>query len=106
VVPALSFLIVGITAFATGSLVSGLVILTPIAISLATGLGANLTLTIAACLGGAMFGDQCSPLSDIVIEASMGAGVDVSDLARAQILYKGGFFVLAFLMYIIGGYVL
>jgi len=105
-VPAIAFLICGITAFATGSLVSGLIILAPIAISLAVGFDANITLTIAACLGGAMFGDQTSPLSDIVIESSMGAGVDVSDLARAQILYKGGFFILSFLMYLVGGYIL
>ena len=75
-------------SYATGSLVSACVILTPIAIPLAVSLGANLPLVMGALVGGSTFGDCSSPLSDIVIESSMGAGVDVVDLGKAQMLSR------------------
>ena len=106
ILPALTFLVCGICAFATGSLVSGLVIFAPISIMLAGSLGANLTLTLAACLGGAMFGDQTSPLSDMVIEPALGAGVDVIDLAKAHFPIKAGFSGIVFVLYLVLGHVL
>lgn len=106
VLPALTFLVCGICAFATGSLTSGLTILAPICIVLAGSMGANLTLTLAACLGGAMFGDQTSPLSDMVVEPSMGAGVDVVDLAKAHFPVKAGVAAATCLIYLVMGFVL
>ena len=86
--PAVVFLICCVGSYATGSLVSACVILTPIAIPLAVSLGANLPLVMGALVGGSTFGDCSSPLSDIVIESSMGAGVDVVDLGKAQMLSR------------------
>ena len=84
--PAAAFLICCVGSYATGSLVSACVILTPIAVSLAGSLGASLPLVVGALVGGSTFGDCTSPLSDIVIESAMGAGVDVMDLGKAQFL--------------------
>lgn len=84
--PAAAFLICCVGSYTTGSLVSACAILTPIAVSLAGSLGASLPMVIGALVGGSTFGDCTSPLSDVVIESAMGAGVDVMDLGRAQFL--------------------
>lgn len=104
--PFLTCLICGICSFATGSLISGLVILAPISITLASAIDANMTLALAACLGGAMFGDQTSPLSDMVVEASMGADIDTMDLAKAHLPIKSIVFVVTCLIYLVLGFVM
>ncbi len=104
--PFITFFICGISAFATGSLISGLVIFAPICITLATANGANLTLCLAAALGGAMFGDQTSPLSDMVVESSMGADVDTMDLANAHLPIKVILFSVICVIYLVLGFVM
>lgn len=84
--PAVVFLVCCIGSYSTGSLVSACVILSPIALTLGVSMGANLPMVMAALVGGSTFGDCTSPLSDIVIESAMGAGVDVVDLGKAQLL--------------------
>lgn len=84
--PAVVFLVCCVGSYATGSLVSACVILSPIALTLGASIGANLPMVMAALVGGSTFGDCTSPLSDIVIESAMGAGVDVVDLGKAQLL--------------------
>lgn len=104
--PALTFLACCIVSYATGSLVTSTIIFAPIAIILAGTMDANLSLVIAASLGGSMFGDQTSPLSDMVVQPSMGAGVDVVDLAKAQFVYKVLFVALVFILFIVFGFIL
>ncbi len=99
ILPALTFLACCVVAYATGSLVTSTIIFAPIAVILAPIMGANLSLVIAASLGGSMYGDQSSPLSDMVVQPSMGAGVDVVDLAEAQFLYKFLFVVIKHCIY-------
>lgn len=84
--PVIVFLICCICSYATGSLVSACVILSPIALTLGASVGGNLPLVMAALVGGSTFGDCSSPLSDIVIESAMGAEVDVIDLGKAQFI--------------------
>lgn len=99
--PAAAFLICCVGSYATGSLVSACVILTPIAVSLAGSLGASLPLVIGALVGGSTFGDCTSPLSDIVIESAMGAGVDVMDLGKAQFLPRVILVLLSTVLYLV-----
>ncbi len=96
----------GLCAFATGSLLSGMAVFLPIAIPLVAALGANLPIVLAACLGGGMFGDETSPLSDMVIQAATGADVDVMSLAKAQIPLKTAVFLIACLIYLVIGLVM
>ena len=46
-----------------------------------------LAATVAAILGGAVFGDHCSPISDTTILSSMASGCDHVDHVRTQLPY-------------------
>jgi Na+/H+ antiporter NhaC len=106
VLPALVFLLCCVVSYVTGSLVSGAIVLAPIALTLGVSSGANLPLIIAALVGGSTFGDVSSPLSDIVVESAMGASVDVVELGKAQFPYKALMAVVSLILYLILGFVL
>ena len=101
ILPAAVFLICAIASYATGSLISACFLLGPIALVLATGVGSNVPLVVAALVGGSTFGDITSPLSDIVIESAMGAGVDVMDLGKAQLMPRIILAVITTILYLV-----
>ena len=75
----------------------------PIAMPLAAALGLPPSLVLAAVLGGGVFGDHCSPISDTTIIASLAAGCDHIDHVRTQMPYAlvtGG---IAVILYLIAG---
>ena len=84
--PAVIFLIASLLAFATGSSWGTFGILIPIAFSI-FGVGEMLTITVAACLAGAVCGDHISPISDTTILASAGAQCNHLDHVSTQIPY-------------------
>ncbi|KCZ92732.1 Na+/H+ antiporter NhaC family protein [Hyphomonas johnsonii] len=105
VVPAVLFAVAGVTAFMTGTSWGTYGIMIPIAMPLAMALGIPPSLALAAVLGGGVFGDHCSPISDTTIIASLAAGCDHIDHVRTQMPYAlvaGGF---AVVMYLIAGLV-
>lgn len=51
----------------------------PIAVGLASKAGLNLSLVIAATVGGAMFGDNLSIISDTTIAATRTQNIDMRD---------------------------
>lgn len=102
--PAILFLAAGLTAFTTGTSWGTYGILIPIAIPLAVGAGMPLPLVVAAVLGGGVFGDHCSPISDTTIIASFASGCDHIEHVRTQLPYAlvaGG---LATLIYVVAGF--
>ena len=48
---------------------------------------ANPYMTIAAVLGGGVFGDHCSPISDTTILSSMASASDHIDHVKTQLPY-------------------
>jgi Na+/H+ antiporter NhaC len=67
-------------------------ILTPLAIPVAVAASTSgpapiLAATASAILGGAVFGDHCSPISDTTIMSSMASGCDHVDHVRTQLPY-------------------
>lgn len=86
-VPFLVFLTSGFIAFSTGTSWGTFGIMIAIAIPMARGMGANEVMTIAAVLGGGVFGDHCSPISDTTIISSMSAATDHIDHVRTQMPY-------------------
>lgn len=86
-VPALIFLISAFIAFSTGTSWGTFAIMIAIAVPLAQGLDTNVTLAVAAALGGGVFGDHCSPTSDTSIITSMATGSDHIDHVRTQLPY-------------------
>jgi Na+/H+ antiporter NhaC len=81
-------------------------ILTPLAVPLALVSGTDnadvLAASVAAILGGSVFGDHCSPISDTTILSSMASGCDHVDHVRTQLPYA----LLAAVIAILVGYLL
>lgn len=86
-VPAMIFLTACFIAFSTGTSWGTFAIMIAIAVPLAQGMETNISLAIAAALGGGVFGDHCSPTSDTSIISSMATGNDHIDHIRTQIPY-------------------
>lgn len=88
-VPFLVFLVTCFIAFSTGSSWGTFAIMIPIAVPMATTMDANVLMAIAAVLGGGVFGDHCSPISDTTILSSMASATDHVDHVKTQLPYAG-----------------
>ncbi|NLP09047.1 sodium:solute symporter [bacterium] len=86
-VPALLFLISCGIAFATGTSWGTFAIMIPIAMPMVEPLGLHMGMTLAAVLGGGVFGDHCSPISDTTIISSMASACDHIDHVATQLPY-------------------
>lgn len=102
--PALFFAIACLISFATGTSWGTFGILIPIAVTI---LGRDITsltiLTVAATLGGAVFGDHISPISDTTILASTGANCNHVNHVETQTPYAVMIAIICFITYLIGG---
>lgn len=89
--PAAVFLVAAAVSFATGTSWGTMAILTPLAVPLALHSPATtpqlLAATVSAILGGSVFGDHCSPISDTTIMSSMASSCDHVDHVRTQLPY-------------------
>ena len=96
--PALVFVLAAITAFTTGTSWGTMAILMPLVIPLSWAvLGASemaggggmhiLYSAVACCLGGAVWGDHCSPISDTTVLSSLASGCDHIEHVRTQLPY-------------------
>lgn len=102
-VPLLIFLAACFIAFSTGTSWGTFAIMIAIGIPVAQTMGANLYLTIGAALGGGVFGDHCSPISDTTIISSMASASDHIDHVKTQLPYAltaGG---ISAILYLIAG---
>ena len=102
-VPFIVFLVSCFIAFSTGTSWGTFAIMIAIAVPMAQTMGTNVHLAIAAALGGGVFGDHCSPISDTTILSSMAAASDHIDHVKTQFPYAlvaGG--ITAFLYLLIG----
>lgn len=86
-VPFTVFLVACFIAFSTGTSWGTFAIMIAIGVPMAQNLDANLYLTIAAALGGGVFGDHCSPISDTTIISSMASACDHIDHVKTQLPY-------------------
>lgn len=84
-IPAGMFIIGAFIATATGTSVGSIVALGPVAVGLAEKGGLSLPITLAAVMGGAMFGDNLSVISDTTIAATRTQGVEMKDKFKANI---------------------
>ena len=100
--PAIFFLIALGIAFATGTSWGTFGILIPIAFSI-FGTDVMLTITVSACLAGAVCGDHISPISDTTILASAGAQCKHINHVSTQIPYAVSVAVISFISYIAAG---
>lgn len=93
-IPALVFVLSGITAFSTGSSFSTMGILVPIVIAICgeflnQGVS-DITIlysSVASVLSGAVLGDHCSPISDTTVLSSMATGCNHINHVNSQLTY-------------------
>ncbi len=76
------FVVSAFVSLSMGTSCGTITVLTPIAVSIAVATGYSLPLCVAAVIGGAMFGDNLSFISDTTIAACNGQGCDMKDKFR------------------------
>jgi tetracycline resistance efflux pump len=86
-VPFIVFTVACFIAFATGTSWGTFAIMIPIGLQMAQSMNTDIYLTIAAALGGGVFGDHCSPVSDTTIISSMASACDHIDHVKTQLPY-------------------
>ncbi len=104
--PAIVFVLSSFIAFSTGTSWGTFAIMLAISIPMANVHGSEVILVIAATLGGGIFGDHCSPISDTSIISSMASASDHIDHVRTQLPYAliGG--IISTILYLIMGFVM
>lgn len=88
ILPGLLMLICMGVSFSVGSSWGTYAVVFPIALPLAYAISADpmyVTISFAAIMGGAVFGDQCSPISDTTILSSLACGCDLMDHVVTQL---------------------
>lgn len=78
------FVISAFLSTATGTSMGTLGALVPIALGIANAAGLDLSIVVASCIGGAMFGDNLSMISDTTIASTRTQGVELKDKFRAN----------------------
>jgi len=106
IIPALVFIVSCFIAFSTGTSWGTFAIMIPIAVPMINIIKLHPGLIIAAVLGGGVFGDHCSPISDTTIISSMASATDHIDHVRTQLPYALTAATLSFLLFLIFGYAL
>ena len=99
IVPML-FLAGALISFSTGTSWGTFAILIPIGMPLVPALDLPPSLVLAAILGGGVFGDHCSPISDTTCVSAIASGCDLLEHVRTQLPYAltaGGITLLAYL---------
>ncbi|WP_102797895.1 Na+/H+ antiporter NhaC family protein [Bowmanella denitrificans] len=103
VIPALLFLAGALISFTTGTSWGTFAILIPIGMPMVLNLGLPPELVLAAILGGGVFGDHCSPISDTTAVSSLASGCDLLEHVRTQIPYALFCGVLTLVAYLMAG---
>jgi len=80
------FVISCFIAFAMGTSMGTITAITPIGVGLADSLGVPIPLAVGIVIGGAMFGDNLSFISDTTIAATRTQGVQLRDKFKANLL--------------------
>ena len=102
--PGVIFLVACGLAFATGTSWGTFGILIPIVVAtFGVDAGTILTVGLGACLGGAVMGDHCSPISDTTILASTGAQCYHLNHVKTQLPYALTVAAVSFVNYILAG---
>ena len=81
---AVLFVVACFVSLAMGTSVGTITLITPIALSVAQASGFAVPLCVASVIGGAMFGDNLSFISDTTIAACNGQGCQMKDKFRAN----------------------
>ncbi|XOV95244.1 MAG: Na+/H+ antiporter NhaC family protein [Bacteroidota bacterium] len=106
IIPAVVFLTSCFIAFSTGTSWGTFAIMLSIAVPVSLELGINIYVMTAAVLGGGVFGDHCSPISDTTLIASVASGSDHIDHVRSQLPYALISGAISLFFYLIVGFLI
>ena len=104
-IPCIVFILSSFIAFSTGTSWGTFAIMISIAVPMAQNLDVNVYLTIAAALGGGVFGDHASPISDTTIISSMASASDHIDHVKTQIPYALVTGTISAILYLVLGFI-
>ena len=104
-VPLILFLISGFIAFSTGTSWGTFAIMLAVGVPMAQSMDIGIHLAVAAVLGGGVFGDHCSPISDTTIISSMASSSDHIDHVKTQLPYSLIAASVAALLYLVLGFI-
>lgn len=102
--PAVSFLLLGVLAFVTGSNWGMSAVVAPILLPMCAALGANPVLTMAAIVSGGTFGSHACFYTDATILSANSAGISNMEHALSQLPYTMIAAILSLVGYFIAGY--
>ena len=103
--PFISMIVAGLLAFATGTSWGTFGILIPIVVTICEALAPEMAiLSLSAVLAGSVFGDQVSPISDVVILSSTSSGCELMRHVVTQIPYALTVAACAAVGYFIAGF--
>lgn len=105
-IAAIIFVTSAFIAFSTGTSWGVFAIMIPIAIPTAIIMDVSVPLSLAAVLGGGVFGDHVSPISDTTLVSSMAAASDHIDHVRTQLPYAMIAAIAATIFFVIFGLIL
>ncbi|MFT6731889.1 MAG: tetracycline resistance efflux pump [Polaribacter sp.] len=100
------FLVGGVISFTTGTSWGTFAILIPIGIPIIETMGLPASFILAAILGGGIFGDHCSPISDTTAVSAIASGCDLLEHVRTQLPYAATGGAITFLAYLVTGLVI
>ncbi len=106
ILPAAVFGLCMAVSFAIGSSFSTFAVVFPIAVPLAWAVHPDplfLSLCFGAVVGGAVFGDQCSPISDSTILSALATGADLMDHTLTQLPLGLAAAAAAMVLYLVAG---
>jgi tetracycline resistance efflux pump len=105
-IPAMLFLAGALISFSTGTSWGTFAILIPLGMPLAISLDLPPSLLLSAILGGGVFGDHCSPISDTTAVSAIASGCDLLEHVKTQLPYALFAGAIALGMYVVAGLVL
>ena len=100
---AVLFVVSCFVSLSMGTSVGTITLITPIAVAVAAASGLSLPLCVASVMGGAMFGDNLSFISDTTIVATRTQGCQMSDKFKVNIRIALPIAILTGLIYVLVG---
>lgn len=104
--PLVTFILLGVLAFVTGSNWGMSAVVTPIVLPMCAALGANPVLTMAAIISGGTFGSHACFYTDATVLSANSAGISNMEHALSQLPYVTIAAIISVIGYLIAGFVL
>ncbi len=100
------FLVGALISFSTGTSWGTFAILIPIGVPIIHLMGLPPSFILAAILGGGIFGDHCSPISDTTAVSSIASGCDLLEHVKTQLPYAVVAGLITMLLYFLVGLII